>query len=408
MSSSAMRFVRSSLAASLVCQMATCVESASTFGRLSIVGPVSNLVVGPFFGPVVTLGVIACALSWIPVVGGLFMAAATAGCSLLLILVRLVGSVPFASIPVSVSEAWKIAPLALAAIILLVWPKFNKRQLRHGVAAVFACLVAIVVKVIFLAPPSVTVLDVGQGDAILIRQGSHAMLVDTGPSGAIAEALARNNVYGLEAIVLTHLHDDHTGGVKDLDGLVGCDQVFVGQGVSDDLSTELEGEVEGLAGASAGELCAGDVIAVGNFRLTCLWPSEETDGSENEDSVCLLLEYERAGASLRMLLTGDAESSVMEDVAPAVGDIDVLKVGHHGSKVSITSGEAAELKAEVAVASAGEGNSYGHPTAECVQVLEDSGSLFLCTKDAGDVTLEPAEGGVRVRCQHAESLQSLA
>ena len=100
-----------------------------------------------------------------------------------------------------------------------------------------------------------------------------------------------------------------------------------------------------------------------------------------------------------MLLTGDAESNVLDSIVSQVGDIDVLKVGHHGSRVSLDGGQAAVLRAEVAVASAGEGNSYGHPAPECVETLEGSDAWFLCTKDHGDVTLSPGERGVGVLCE---------
>ncbi len=406
-SSGAMRTIRSTLAASLVCQLATWAESAATFGQLSLVGPLANLVVGPLFSPVVTLGVLACALSCLPLVGEALLWLAKLGCALVLALVNLLARLPFACVPASISEAWRVVPLLAAVALLLAWPKPTKRHLRLGLAGVCGMAVLVLAKVVLLAPASVTVLDVGQGDAILVRQGPHALLVDTGPEGAVTEALARNNIYWLDAVVLTHLHDDHTGGVTDLAGLVPCGSVFVGEGVSDGLSPTLGGEVERLSGSAAGELECGDALRIGDFALTCLWPQGETDGSENEDSLCLLLTYNAGGRSLRMLLTGDAESQVLEDVVPAAGDIDILKVGHHGSKVSITAEEAAELKAEVAVASAGEHNSYGHPTSECVEVLEGSGSLFLCTKDVGDVSLEPDAAGVRVRCQRAERLQSL-
>ena len=76
-----------------------------------------------------------------------------------------------------------------------------------------------------------------------------------------------------------------------------------------------------------------------------------------------------------------------------MGDVDFLKVGHHGSAASLDEGIAEALAPEVSVASAGKGNGYGHPTPECVEVLEGTGSLFLCTIDAGDVTVEPGTEG---------------
>lgn len=73
--------------------------------------------------------------------------------------------------------------------------------------------------------------------------------------------------------------------------------------------------------------------------------------------------------------------------------MDFLKVGHHGSAPSIDPASAAALAAEVCVVSAGEGNRYGHPAPECVDTLEAAGSTFLCTKDVGDVCVEPGADG---------------
>ena len=399
MSSTTMKSIRSTLAASLVCLAATMPLSAITFGRVSLVAPLANLVVGPLFAPVVTLGAFACAFCWVPVLGTALVAAASASCAAVLVLVRSVGAIPFASLPVSVGEGWELLPIAIAAPLLVLWPKPTRRQLGHSFGGALVLVALVLVKVILLAPASVTVLDVGQGDAVLIRQGPHAMLVDTGPEDAVLAALARNNVYHLDAALITHMHDDHYGGLCELKGLVGCDEVFVGEGVSDDLPNVVGTAVEELTGSGAEELCVGESLRFGDFRLTCLWPEGETDGSENEDSVCLLLTYNAGGKSLSMLLTGDAESDSLEEVAGEAGDIDVLKVGHHGSKVSINGEETDELKAELAVASAGKDNSYGHPTQECIDVLEASGSKFLCTINAGDVQIFPDATGVRVRCQ---------
>ena len=98
------------------------------------------------------------------------------------------------------------------------------------------------------------------------------------------------------------------------------------------------------------------------------------------------------------LLTGDAEREETERATrnADVRDIDVLKVGHHGSKVSISPGTARRLSPVLSIASAGEGNDYGHPSAECVQILEDAGSTFMCTKDVGTITVRPGVLGILV------------
>lgn len=130
-----------------------------------------------------------------------------------------------------------------------------------------------------------------------------------------------------------------------------------------------------------------------------VWPRTEVDGLDNPDSLELTIAYAGRGRELLGLLTGDAEQDETGAVIAAgdVGDIDFLKVGHHGSEVSLTSEQAEALAPEVAVASAGEGNAYGHPRKECVEALVSAGARFLCTKDVGDVELRPGRDGVMVR-----------
>jgi len=153
-----------------------------------------------------------------------------------------------------------------------------------------------------------------------------------------------------------------------------------------------------LTGRAPEELGYGDSLAAGGFTLQVVSPTAPSDGTENEDSLELRVAYRDGDCQLTALLTGDGEAEVTRAVVDRgdVGDIDVLKVGHHGSAASTDAALAQALSPEVSVASAGEGNSYGHPSRECVDVLEDVGSLFLCTKDVGDVQLLPERGGVRV------------
>lgn len=69
--------------------------------------------------------------------------------------------------------------------------------------------------------------------------------------------------------------------------------------------------------------------------------------------------------------------------------VDVLKLGHHGSELSLTSEQARRLSPVLAVASAGEGNSYGHPSQEAIQAVEAAGARFLCTIGEGDIKIRP-------------------
>lgn len=392
--------LRQMLAVTLAAQLATTPVCLLAFGLLSLVAPIANLVVVPVFGAVMAVGlgvVVTCAA---PVASGVLLAVTDVLCHVVLAVLDVLAKVPHAAVALEVGP-WVMAVQAAALAVLLVWwPKVHPRKVACVLAVSCALTAAVLVRWRYLAPARVRVLDVGQGDAILVQDGAHAILVDTGPPGdALALALTRGHVLHLDAVVITHLHDDHYGGLEELTGLVDVDEVIVADGVADDLA-EL-----GLAlptGAEVEELAYGDVLGVGGFELACVWPQGEVDGSKNADSLMLVATYDEGGRELCALLTGDAEKDELACVIAAgdVGDVDLLKVGHHGSAVSLTADEARALAAEVAVASAGRDNDYGHPTDACVEVLEGAGALFLCTKDVGDVTVEPAADGVTVTCAH--------
>lgn len=74
----------------------------------------------------------------------------------------------------------------------------------------------------------------------------------------------------------------------------------------------------------------------------------------------------------------------------------MLKLGHHGSAASVDEEVLDALDPEVAIASAGEGNSYGHPDPACVEAVRDHGAAFACTKDVGDVTVAVTGAGYTV------------
>lgn len=393
---------RELLAATLVCQLATLPLVAGTFGRVALVAPLANLLLGPLFGVVVPLGLGVCLLLWAAPVRGLVLPLLDAATIPVVGAMRWLSRLPLASVS---PQALPVSPAPVVVLVLAIWliwwPRVSRRVLYGVVGAAAAALCVVLGWWRLMAPARIVVLDIGQGDAILVQDGASALLVDTGPDDAVVAALARNHVLHLDAVAITHQHDDHYGGLDDLVGAVGCNRVIVARGVAGSLVQPVREACHALTGCDPLEVACGDTLQVGAFLLRVVWPKKAVDGDENAESLELLVSYERGGRSLTALLTGDAERDETGACLDAgdVGDIDLLKVGHHGSEVSLTPEMAGRLSPEVAVASAGEGNSYGHPRPECVEMLEGAGALFLCTKDVGDVDVRPGSAGPLVRTQ---------
>nr|WP_239471763.1 ComEC/Rec2 family competence protein [Olsenella profusa] len=382
---------REALALTLVSQLVTAPVTCATFSQLSVVAPLANVALAPLFSLLLGAGLLAAALAWAPAAQAVALTACDVVGEAVVALARALASLPLASVAVSVDEGVALAVLAvLLAAFLLWWPAVSRRGLAVALGLGCACALAWVLHWRLLAPACVRVLDVGQGDAILVTDGASAVLIDTGPGDAVVGALARSNVFHLDAVVLTHLHDDHAGGLAEALAVTGAPLVLVPEGVA----------APEAPGAEVGEISHGDELRVGRFTLRAVSPTGPVDGMDNEDSLELLLSFDDGSRTLTGLLAGDAEAPETASAIARgeVGDVDFLKVGHHGSAVSVDAEVAATLDAEVAVASAGEGNRYGHPTPECVAALEAAGSTFLCTRDVGDVCVEPGAEGPRVSC----------
>lgn len=387
------------LAVCVVCQASTFAIGASSFGSVSLVAPLANLLAAPVLGILMPLGLAAGVASPAPVAADVLARLAGTVAQPLLAGVSWLSSLGLASVPVSVDLGLALlVTVLLSAVLLVAWPRPSGRLLAGGTFVALALAGAVLLRLRWLAPPRVCVLDVGQGDAILVQDGGSAILVDAGPGDAVGAALARNGVLHLDAVLVTHLHDDHYGGLSTLGPVLSGGEVLFGQGVSGSLTDEVKCELLALAPGSVSEVSHGDVLRVGRFSLRVVSPLDSSDGSQNADSVQLALSFEDGPRGLSGLLTGDGEKDELaaELGRGDVGDVDFLKVGHHGSAVSLDEAEARALSPEVSIASAGANNRYGHPRQECVDVLEEAGSAFLCTMDVGDVTVEPGELGPRV------------
>lgn len=387
--------VASVLSVTLCSQLATLPVTIPAFGTFSLIAPLANAVIGPVISVLLASSVVLAPCSLVPLLrhGALVVPMIVARCALFF--EQFFAAVPGASVSVPPDTLLVyVVPFALA-VLLVWWPRPRARPMAAGLVCLMLAACVPYVYWDRCAPPSVTVLDVGQADAILVRQGGTVALVDCGLDGRVVAALVRNNVHHIDAIFVTHWDEDHWGGLPAV-----LEQFSVGTiAVAADALDGAPAEVLNRPGVTYRQVACGDTVDIGAFRARVMWPFDTVDGEGNEDSLVLLLSYAREGKSLRVLLTGDAELDQEREFVQEVGDIDVLKLGHHGSKVSVDLDLLETLKPELSIASAGKGNRYGHPSDACTDAVRDAGGAFACTIEQGDITVSPTAAGFAMRCQ---------
>lgn len=235
---------------------------------------------------------------------------------------------------------------------------------------------------------TVVFVDVGQGDASVIKSGSWTGLIDGGPPGsepAIAAALAKLGVRRLSAIVVSHMHADHTGGLPRIVSEWRPRTAYMAGTPTSALAGALRG-----AGTTVVQARRGATMRFGSARAEVLSPAG-LSGDANSDSVVLRLD---AGGK-SFLFTGDCtgpNEAAVGSICARGPPVDVLKVAHHGSRYSTTSAVLADTRPRVAVISVGP-NSYAHPTPATVGRLLAAGSRIYTTWRNGSVTFTVSATG---------------
>lgn len=214
---------------------------------------------------------------------------------------------------------------------------------------------------------TVTIIDVGQADSILLRSQNHAILIDAGEYDAAANieaALNAANVKKLDAVILTHPHYDHFGGMRKI-----LEDYEVGQYVTSEIPDDqiptiasYEKLLDTLEkkGIDCRYAKAGMAFDLDGSTLTVLGPvAGKGYDNLNDYSVVTRLTC----GNTAFLFMGDAQKASEKDIMAtgATLSADVLKVGHHGSKTSSGVDFLAAVNPKIALISAGLDNSYGLP-----------------------------------------------
>lgn len=226
----------------------------------------------------------------------------------------------------------------------------------------------------------VWVFDVGQGDAIFIDAPDAQVLIDGGPSDEVLEKLSAVMPFWdrtIDLVVLTHPHEDHVRGLTDVLERYDVGEVWVdGQRYNSEVFDYFESLSQGISKI----VVAGESISLGNgAELEVVWPFEEYQGQQiddpNDGSIVTLLTYGEGN----MLFTGDVGVEEEEQFMSSLSHVDVLKVGHHGSRTSTGISLLGTITPDYAVISVGADNDYGHPHEIVLDRLEEIVSTILRT-----------------------------
>jgi competence protein ComEC len=237
---------------------------------------------------------------------------------------------------------------------------------------------------------TVSILDVGQGDAILIRspEGKTA-LIDAGPSHHVVTLLKQQGITALDLVILSHHHADHYGGMADVVRtfrprfFLASSSAHTSPHYLKLLELVRDQRVSALQPQATPRR-----LELGSVVLTILPQAPEDPGEENNNSVGVRLQY----GQFSVLFPGDAEQTERlwwEKNAPKLcADCSILKLAHHGSRNGTDAPWLDLVRPQLAVASVGRSNEFGHPHSETVALLAEHQITFLRTDRDGTVVIE--------------------
>lgn len=236
-------------------------------------------------------------------------------------------------------------------------------------------------------------IDTGNSDSILVENNGEYMLIDAGDNDddeTVVSYLKNKGITKLKYVVMTHPHADHIGGmdsvIKDFD----IEKIISGQGVStsktyEKVLTEIKNKGYKMYAPKDGE-----VMNLGAGVLE-FYNSQNKDYGDELNNSSVIVKYRNGEDDF--LFMGDAEKEIEDKIKNVIGDIEVLKAGHHGSNSSSDSSFLQNITPEHIMVMCGANNKYGHPHQEVIDRYESIGARVYRSDIDGDIVFSSSGSG---------------
>ena len=249
---------------------------------------------------------------------------------------------------------------------------------------------------------SLFAINVRKADALLLRSGTSAYLIDTGSeesADALLSALRSEGVTRLTGVILTHTHKDHVGGLSALlNSEIDIGQVYASAYYNKKKESK-HPAVKALkgTGSEVSFLSSGDTLPLDGGTLSVLGPLEKDEEAENNNSLVLLAE----GGGGSMLLTGDMEFPEEDSLLKAglIPAVNVLKIGNHGEDDATSNALISAAHPSLAVISTNSDDEPDTPSPRVIRLLASWDIPVLLTQDS--------QSGVLVTLRNGEILTVL-